>query len=445
MGTWASGMMLPDIPRLYTAAAEWLACLVYILQVNRRLKGRRLAVAAGIFLVWQISFLSVTDGLDGFWWVLCMLAAILSMYFFLYISCEGSAFDAGYRCVESFVLAELAASLGWQLYCFLYYEMGMTATVFGVLFLVLIYVFFFGGMGLLVRHFFRGEETLDVTWKEFLLSVFIGGVIFLVSNLSFTYINTPFSSEYSSDIFNIRTLMDLCGVITLFAYHILRINMKIQCELDISESMLEHQYLQYQQSRETLDMINYKYHDLKHQIIALRAEEDSDKRREYLDRMEASVSSYETQVKTGNKVLDIILTSKSLSCYNDHITFTSVVDGSLLDFLETMDICSIFGNALDNAIECEKKIEDEGKRMIHLSVFSQQSFLIVRCENYCEEGIAFEKDLPKTTKKGRGFHGYGLKSIRNTAQKYGGEVDVEAVDNRFSLKILIPLPMQTSQ
>lgn len=77
--------------------------------------------------------------------------------------------------------------------------------------------------------------------------------------------------------------------------------------------------------------------------------------------MEDEIRQYEAQNKTGNKVLDTVLTSKSLYCAKHGITFTCVADGTLLDFMDIMDICSIFGNALDNAIECELKIADKEK------------------------------------------------------------------------------------
>ena len=128
----------------------------------------------------------------------------------------------------------------------------------------------------------------------------------------------------------------------------------------------------------SIELINYKYHDLKHQIAVLRSEADPGKREAFLDKMEADIKKYESQNKTGNKVLDTVLTTKSLYCAKNNITFTCVADGTLLEFMDVMDICSIFGNALDNAIECELKIPDKEKRLIHVSVSKQKNFLLLR-------------------------------------------------------------------
>jgi sensor histidine kinase regulating citrate/malate metabolism len=116
-----------------------------------------------------------------------------------------------------------------------------------------------------------------------------------------------------------------------------------------------------------------------------------------------------------------------------------VADGKLLDFMDVMDICTVFGNALDNAIECAEKIPENEKRLIYVSVFSQKSFVVVRFENYYEGDLLFEGGLPATTKGDRNFHGYGIKSIKHVAEKYGGTVAIKTEKNWFELRIIIPL------
>lgn len=77
-----------------------------------------------------------------------------------------------------------------------------------------------------------------------------------------------------------------------------------------------------------------------------------------------------------------------------------------------------------------------------VTAYAQKNFLIIRFENYCEENLDFENVFPATTKADAGFHGYGLKSLRYTVHKYGGEVDAGTQDNWFVLKILIPMTIQ---
>ena len=102
-------------------------------------------------------------------------------------------------------------------------------------------------------------------------------------------------------------------------------------------------------------------------------------------------------------------------------------------------MCSIFGNALDNAIECELKIPDKEKRLVHVTVSKQKNFLLLRFENYYEGNLEYQEGKLVTTKKEKEYHGYGLKSIRYTVNKYDGAVSIDTKENWFDLKILIPM------
>lgn len=78
-----------------------------------------------------------------------------------------------------------------------------------------------------------------------------------------------------------------------------------------------------------------------------------------------------------------------------------------------------------------------------MAVFRQGDMALLRFENYYEEAtdaLTFADGLPQTTKKNRSYHGYGLKSIRFTAEKYGGSMTVNTRDQCFALCVLLPLP-----
>ena len=108
-------------------------------------------------------------------------------------------------------------------------------------------------------------------------------------------------------------------------------------------------------------------------------------------------------------------------------------------FMEVMDICSIFGNALDNAIECVEKCEEKEKRVIHFLVAPQKKFLLIKVENYCEEEPELLDGLPKTTKDNTDFHGFGMRSMKYIVEKYDGMLTCGVQNHWFELKILIPV------
>ena len=437
----AMNLMLPDIPRIYTALAEWMACILCIMEVKRRVKGWKFVGISLGALLWQAFFLQITENVEGIFWIVCMVLAVAFMYLFIVLCCEINWKDAGYYCVRAFATAEFAASLEWQMDCFgvvifgwdcPWFRMGLLAGVYGLVYLIVWFCY---------RKYENAQEPMQVTGKELLSCVIIGLAVFSISNLGFVSVRTPFGGSRATEIFNVRTLVDLGGMAILYAFHVQRVDLRVRHELESMQTILHNQYVQYQQSQEAMDLIHYKYHDLKHHIITLRAQENDQQRAAYLDKMEEEIQNFEAQNRTGNQVLDTLLNAKMLQCMKKDISMTCVADGTLFSFMDTMDICSIFGNALDNAIEYEEKIEEKEKRLIHVAAVSQKNFLIIRFENYCEESLELDKVVSTTSKGDSNFHGYGLKSLRYTVKKYGGEVNINKENNWFVLKILIPLHM----
>lgn len=431
-------MTLPDIPRLYTALAEWLACVIYLLPMPHRLRGARLAGVSALCLAAQALFLQATDDLSEWWWLPCMAAAIGLMFVFLRLAGRSSLRTTCYACIRAFVLAEFAASFEWQFHCSIW--PGGQVTPGGVLLLVLLYCALYALMGWLERRTLALSVRVEFTRAEVFAAFLIGLAVFAVSNMGFWEPRFPFLPEPISDIVNTRTLVDFAGVAILYAFYIQCRAVRQHLALENMENILQNQYLQYQQSKEAVELVNRKYHDLKHQIAALRAAPDAAQRNAYLDKMEDEIRTYEAQNKTGHPVLDTILTSKQMLCQQAGITLSCVVDGPLLQFIDVMDLCTIFGNALDNAIEYARTLDDPDKRLIHLTVSRQNNFAFIRCENYCEAPPVFEAGLPQTTKGDKSYHGFGVPSIYKSAAKYGGTATTQVENGWFVLKLLIPLP-----
>ena len=76
MSETALQMLLPDIPRIFTAMAEWLACLLCIMEMKRRITGWKFVGVCGLAFVIQAVFLELTKGLENVLWILCMMAAV---------------------------------------------------------------------------------------------------------------------------------------------------------------------------------------------------------------------------------------------------------------------------------------------------------------------------------------------------------------------------------
>ena len=305
--------------------------------------------------------------------------------------------------------------------------------------MVVIYAVLYILIYLIERYLKKDIEELQITRRELLVVYFVLVVVYCISNVSYVDVKSIFSAGTAMDVFIIRTLADLSGMAVLYAYHIQVKEIQMRFEKDTLRNIMDMQYKNYKLSKESIDIVNQKYHDLKHQINLLKSGADSEKAGEYLEQMEREIKIYETQNKTGNKVLDTILTSKSMHCQRHGIELKFMGEGQLLNFMEDMDISALFGNMLDNAIESVVKIKDRQKRLISLHVIQDKQFIRIRTENYCEENVQFQDGIPITTKKDKRFHGYGMKSMKKIIEKYGGSVMAGKTDNWFELKILIPM------
>lgn len=429
---------LMNTPRPYTALAEWSACVLYILMLRRRRNGLSLAVSLGgmfgLFLLLHL----IAGILPLYLWFPGMIAAIFLIYFCIYGSCEVSPYDAMFLCVRAFVLAEFAASLQWQLYVWWALRVQRENRIFSLAIMLATYFCIFAGYYCLEKEHISKDEGMEVERKELLGAASIGLGAFLMSNISFVMPNTPFSSATGSLLY-VRTLVDFGGLIMLFAQQNRRKELRVRSENHAMNVVLQRQYDQYRMAIDNMELLRREFHDLKHYMIAIRAESDPQKREQYLLEMEKAIVTQEAMANTGNQVLDVVLTTKSTYCTQNKIAFTCMADGKLISFLHVKDICSIFGNALDNAIECVSQFEDPEKRLITLSVSKKNNFLMIQCENYSETPLVLmDSKLPSTTKSNKLFHGYGLKSIQAAAQKYGGTMTVSSRDNWFTLKVLIP-------
>lgn len=432
------GNAIPDIPRLYTAIAEWLSCVMVVILLKPKLSKYKTAIFSAIYLILLIIFMEVTANVVLWMWIPCMVIAFISMMGFIHITTKANYYESVYYAVLSFSTAELLASLEWQIVNNIYSDLSqmpiwvewlILAATYGLLMLIQ-YRLFNKHMNLR-RH-------IDINHQAWLTALFLCVLIFGFSNLRFITDGITAPGQYSREIANARTLVDIAGVAVLYAHYLSCYNNSVLRELDAVQKTLQAQYQQYKQSRESIEVINMKYHDMKHQIQFLKNETDPVKRNEFLDKMENEIKSFEVQNKTGNPILDTILTGKSLYCYKHGITMTSVVDGKLLDFMEVVDICNIFGNALENAIESVIRISDKEKRLIHITVSQVNNFVMIRIENYYEGVLNTDGGEFLTTKHDKKHHGYGIKSIKYTVDRYDGAVYINTDNNWFDMKIVIP-------
>ena len=213
----------------------------------------------------------------------------------------------------------------------------------------------------------------------------------------------------------------------------------VEEENKLLQSLIAKEYRQYQTSRETMDLINLKCHDIRHFLALLRNGEPLSK--EMIQELEDATATFGTILHTGNPALDIILTEKSLLCRQNNITFTHMIDATVLNDFAPEEIASVFGNLLDNAICHLQTVTDPEYRVISLSLKRCLGQAIIHVENHMETDILhWENGLPVTSTGDSSTHGYGLRSVRYIIQRHGGVMSVRVENRKFCVDLSVPEP-----
>ncbi len=242
--------------------------------------------------------------------------------------------------------------------------------------------------------------------------------------------------EYFNTTANVYCV--LCCSLSLFIQFNVHRMMLLSNENGLLERLRQEERKQYLISKSAIEDINIKIHDLKHKLISVQ---------EYLPSEEAEslhrdISTYDAMMHTGNETLDILMTEKVRQCQRQGIRLSFAGDGKVLSFMRTMDIYSLFGNAVDNAMEAVEKLPQEQK-VIDVSIARRGEFVFLSFVNYMQGKPEFLDGLPQTTKtEDASYHGFGVKSMRNIAASYGGELTAEVSEGCFYLNIYLHDPAQ---
>lgn len=280
----------------------------------------------------------------------------------------------------------------------------------------------------------RRNEDLAIKSPFLLVLVMLIALVEIVLNafvIYRKYDNLDMTYYLAASLTNI-----ICTLSVLVIQFELLLRKSLENELDIVYQMWRQEQKQFHITKETIDLINMKCHDLKHQIRTISQRGAIDQAT--LEEIEETITIYDSIAKTGNQALDIILAEKSLYCSKNDIFVSYMIDGEKLDFMSDTDIYSLFGNLLDNAIKTVIKLEPD-RRVIGITIKAEGELLSVNSHNYYSGEVQMEDGIPVTSSEDKNYHGFGVKSMIMIVEKYGGNIVFEARDNVFNLNILFPL------
>lgn len=265
-------------------------------------------------------------------------------------------------------------------------------------------------------------------------------LIFLTSALS---VFLFFNLSYNNPVKSLNDITAICSVgllISNFFVLYLFEHMTRQSEIinnqKIFEQQLKSQSKHFDEILFTQNQIRKFKHDLSNHLTALAGyfkTNNYNEGIEYLEKMEASLKESNNHISTGNIALDAIIGTKQLLAESKGISFTSHLQLYAGIKIEPLDLCVIFGNALDNAIEACEKIEDAEKHIAIHIVYNKDS-LICKISNSC---IPNDKIILSTTKKDTQNHGFGLGNIKSALSHYNHVFNTKQENSEFILSFVI--------
>ena len=366
-------------------------------------------------------------------WQQQLLLLVLYVSFFallggmIYLCTDINKKGALYCAVWSLLIAQCA----YESWCFL--ELQFTryghplnmASPWAVLVQLLSGAVFFAAVYILLARQlpYKGEYHIG---PRQLFSAFFIGILFMVQ----AAVLDNARAEHTPLSLTVTILIGQFYFITLL-YFQSELFKKSAMEKEMNELNLlyDRQRKQYQIARQNVQIINKRCHELKVQIANLRKLSPEAVPPECIDEAERAARLYDANRNTGNEVLDVVLTEKSLLCESRGIQLNAVANGSCLGFFEAGDLYALFANALDHAVESAVQASRPECRVIDLLVCVRQGFVVV---NIISPLRPPEQQANRSAQ-------YELKVIRRIVQKYKGTLTLEEQGEFFAEKIIFPL------
>lgn len=256
--------------------------------------------------------------------------------------------------------------------------------------------------------------------------------------------NKVFNSNLANDfsVFIMGILMVLSNIFMIFLFRKMTRDNKVQSENAMMKEKMDMEYKYYSKMKENQESIRNLYHDMRNHMMCIsNLENKKDLLKEYIAELNYEIDKCNSSFDTGNMIVDIILNEKKDICISKGIDFTANIEFSKCGFIKANDICTIFSNLIDNAIEACDKIEDLklNKEIIIKSSYINQNFFVMKVENTKNNKLNINNGNIVTDKEDKLLHGIGIDNIKRVVYTYDGEVDIDYNHNKFIMKIIIPI------
>lgn len=287
-----------------------------------------------------------------------------------------------------------------------------------------------------IACFWRKEVLIDkkIRWHIvafFMLIAYLYAVLYFFSK-----------EQIDNTILTLVVLVNILFVVSIFVIYFvylkaLQTTRLREEELKLLKVKNESQVNCYKTIDDFQHKIDKIQHDLKNHILIAEALYNEDSKKLYLESLDNYFFDLSKKVNSGNDILDILIEKKLEICKEKNISFHYNINFVKGKFLNLVDLGTIFGNIIDNAIEACDKVTDE-KKEIDLVVDEIEEFILIKISNPYKY-INKRDNKILSLKKGKEPHGLGLLCLEDALERYNGSYTYTTNDKKFILKILLPI------
>lgn len=284
------------------------------------------------------------------------------------------------------------------------------------------------------QKLFECEEIIKkIGWSIFLITLILGYLFLIVYCLMKDKLDyTMFEITFAVNLLFMYFILGGCYVFLKLENE----NQLQKREIELLSQKAKLQMEQYEQINAYKKQIAKVYHDLKNHVLVAGELTNKVEKEKYLSALSEYFEEVLPPINSGNEILDVLIDNKRKTCIKKQIQFEYKIDFAKGTFMNLIDVCIIFGNALDNAIEACERVEE--CKTINLTVGNYEEFIYIKIENSSKQPVLNYGKLV-SSKKYKEHHGLGLDCMTDSLNKYQGTYSYEIRDKKFLLSIIIPI------
>ena len=294
------------------------------------------------------------------------------------------------------------------------------------------------------KRFIQITADRDISIHEIILGLFPAFTCFVANQVMYELVRRSDEVLFSAGHLSIPLLVLFFGIsailVLVHTETYFKMN-KLTLESELAQQQLNEQYQLFLKEQEGNEQLRALRHDIQnhlHTIEKMAMSNDTNTIHQYISDLQTAAKQSENASATGNATLDALLSAKMPVFEKNGIRIENYLSMRDVTLFSPMEICTLFANAIDNAVEAlaDPCIID---KYIHISGGIIHNNLVVKIENPYLNELRKGQDHFETTKKIERPHGYGLMNIEHIIEEHQGSVSYKTDNGIFTMVWMVPL------